>query len=311
MPTLPSSDFMPDAFIADIKAAALAIGAPFSESATRRMLAVYEKPFASGAVLWKTTDRPGDALSYRFYSRQRADTVAMAAQAGLIDPADPMGRLATAWSALNDGAPVQSCDFDADSGLAKTWIFLGGTMPLTAVLAADGVPAAVRKLEPALRERRLEHVRYTAVDYRHHTVNLYFRVKGPFSADHLSGIAELASSPAADPAIVEEMSAFLPRKDFLAATTIDIRSGDVERVAFYATQLPHDQFPALRDRLSRFFSSTPSYDDHDINIIAWSFGARGTYMKAERSWFGKVASLLRRADVLVSAGDQEDPALHA
>jgi 4-hydroxyphenylpyruvate 3-dimethylallyltransferase len=309
MHPLPTEDFMPRRFVSDIEETASAIGAPFSREVTRRMLDTYAEGFATGAVLWKTTSRPGDALSYRFYSRRRWDTMGIATRAGLVTPGSPLSELVTSWSGLNDGQPVQSCDFDADSGLAKAWVFLGATVPLSEVLGAQGVPQRVLDLAPTLREHGLERVRYTAVDFRHSTVNVYFRVQGPFSAEHLRKIAGLAHSPDADEALFEEIRARMPRKDYVAGVTISLDRGRIERVAVYAADLPKDQLPSTSSRITRFFSAAPSYDEREVNVVAWSFGPQGHYVKAERSWFGNLASLFKRADVLVSGGDQTDQAL--
>jgi 4-hydroxyphenylpyruvate 3-dimethylallyltransferase len=311
MNTLPSAVPTPEQFLDDVHTAALRVGAPFSDSATRRMRELFAEGFTTGAALWKTTDRPGDALSYRFYSRRRTDTVDLARRAGLIAGEQAaLGTLVTSWSALNGGAPVQSCDFDASSGLAKTWIFLAGTLSLDEVLGAPDVPESLRRLAPKLRDQGLEHVRYCAVDYPHRSANLYFRVRGPFSAAQLTGITALAGVPRQPLRKVAELAEYLPRGDYVAAVTIGIGTGDVERVAFYATQLPDDDLPILDQRLTRFFTSVPSHDERAVNVVAWSFGAQGTYMKAERSWFGDVASIFRRATVLVSGTAETDATLH-
>lgn len=299
----------PERFVDDVRATAAAIGAPFSEPVTRRMLDVFGEGFSTGGVLWKATSRPGDALSYRFYSRRRTDTLQIASQAGLIAPASPLGSAVAACSALDAGAPVQSCDFDANGGLAKSWVFLGRTIPLAEVLAAPGIPRAVRDLAPVLHDHGLDYVRYTAVDYRHETVNLYFRVRGPFSAEHAVRICSLAgAAPAARP-LVDEIGAFLPKGDYVAAVTVAAGDGTVERVALYATGLAEGTLPPVGDRLTRFLAAAPSYDPSPVTVVAWSFGPSGPYIKAERSWYGNVAALFRRADVLVSGSDRADAAL--
>jgi 4-hydroxyphenylpyruvate 3-dimethylallyltransferase len=311
MNVLPPAVPTPEQFVDEVRTAASRVGAPFSASVTRRMREVFAEGFTSGAALWKTTNRPGDDLSYRFYSRRRTDTVDTAQCAGLL-PGEKaaLGTLVTSWSALNGGAPVQSCDFDAAGGLAKTWIFLGGTLPLDEVLSAPDVPGSLRRLAPKLRDRGLEHVRYCAVDYARRSANLYFRVRGPFSASQLSGITSLAGVPRQPAKKVAELAEYLPQGDYVAAVTIGIHTGVVERVAFYATQLPDDGLPVLDQRLTRFFASVPSHDERAVNVVAWSFGAQGAYMKAERSWFGNVASIFRRATVLVSGSDETDATLH-
>jgi 4-hydroxyphenylpyruvate 3-dimethylallyltransferase len=312
MNALPSAVPAPEQFLDDVRTAAARVGAPFSDSATRRMREIFAEGFTTGAALWKTTNRPGDTLSYRFYSRRRTDTVGIAERAGLMPHGEQaaLGALVTSWSALNGGAPVQSCDFDASGGLAKTWIFLAGTLPLDEVLGAPDVPGSLRRLSPRLRDQGLEHVRYCAVDYPHRSANLYFRVRGPFSTSQLDAITSLAGAAHQPTRKVAELAEYLPRGDYVAAVTVGTDTGVVERVAFYATQLPDDGLPALDPRLARFFASVPCYDERAVNVVAWSFGAHSAYLKAERSWFGDVAGIFRRATVLVSGSDETDASLH-
>lgn len=300
MEPLPTGRLTPEHFLEDVREAASVLGAPFSESKTREMREVFTEGFTTGAALWKTTNRPNDTLSYRFYARRRTNTVKIATQAGLIgENTAPLGNLVTSWSALNDGKPVQSCDFDAESGLAKSWVFLGATLALEDILAAPGVPARLRGLAPALRDHGLDRVRYTAVDYRHRSANLYFRVPGSLSARQLTGITSLTGKPERSRERVQELAAFLPPVDYVTGLTVGLDSGAVERVAFYASQLPDEALPALGPRLTRFFESVPSHDPHPVNVVAWSFGPNGMYVKAERSWFGDVAGLFRLAGVVV------------
>lgn len=118
--------FSPTQFLEDTQSTAAAIGAPYSEATTLKVLETYAQSFRDGAVLWRSTDRPGDALNYRFYERKPVDTVSIAVQAGLLAPDNPMIELIQSWSSLYDGAgtPEQSCDFDAKSGLVSSQSFL-------------------------------------------------------------------------------------------------------------------------------------------------------------------------------------------
>ncbi|MFJ4827648.1 aromatic prenyltransferase [Streptomyces bacillaris] len=49
-------------FLADLRTTAAALGAPYSEAVTNRVLDAYASAFHEGAVLWRTTDRPGAGL---------------------------------------------------------------------------------------------------------------------------------------------------------------------------------------------------------------------------------------------------------
>jgi 4-hydroxyphenylpyruvate 3-dimethylallyltransferase len=178
-------------------------------------------------------------------------------------------------------------------------VFLGASLPLNDVLAAPDVPESLRNLAPALLDHGLDHVRYTAVDYQHRSVNLYFRVREPFSARQLTAITSLTGMPERSVERAQQLAAFLPPRDHVMGLTFGLEHGTVERVAFYASQLPDDALPTLGPRLTRFFTSIPSHDPHPVNVVAWSFGLRGAYVKAERSWFGDVAGLFRFAGVVV------------
>lgn len=79
-------NFSPERFLRDVKRICLAIDAPFSEATTRAVIEVYSRSFHNGAVLWRATNRQGDALNFRFYERRPIDTVGIAIQAGLLEP---------------------------------------------------------------------------------------------------------------------------------------------------------------------------------------------------------------------------------
>ncbi|MEV4258560.1 aromatic prenyltransferase [Spirillospora sp. NPDC049652] len=81
--------FSPEQFLIDARTTADAIGAPYSETVTRAVLDAYPDGFRNGAVLWRTTDRPGAPLNYRFYERRRTDTVGAAVRAGLLAAEPP------------------------------------------------------------------------------------------------------------------------------------------------------------------------------------------------------------------------------
>jgi 4-hydroxyphenylpyruvate 3-dimethylallyltransferase len=297
-------------FLEDIRTTAAAVGAPFSAPVTRKVLEVYAESFATGAVLWKATDRPGDSLSYRFYSNQPTDTVALALRAGLLDPAHPLIPLVRSWSALYGGVPEQSCDFDAGRGLVKTWLFLGGTRPLADVLGAEGVPDSLRRHAPSFHQLGLNHVRFTAIDYRHDTINLYFRVAGSFTPLQGARIAAVAHAPPPPPWQVAELLEFLPQGAYMVAVTVSVRTGEPKRVCFYAPKLSAGRLPSVGKQLARFFAEAPCYDEDEVNVGAWSFGgAGGTYRKGERSCFGDLGATFRRWGAFFSGDSQVDPVL--
>lgn len=307
---VPAHRFSRDRFTADLRTTATAIGAPYREDVTTAVLDAYEPAFHEGAVLWRTTDRPGSGLDYRFYSRRPTDTVAIAQRAGLLAADDELAGLVQAWSGLYGGTPEQSCDFDAAYGLTKTWVYLTGTRPVDDVLDVPEVPEAVRRLAPVFHRLGLDHVRHVAVDYRHRRVNLYFRARGPIDREQCRRFTALAGAVPPETHRYEDMAGFLSRGAYTFSVTVCPTSGAVERVAFYALKLPEGQFPVLGERLRTFFSTAPSYDPVDMNAVAWSFGAGdATYVKAERSHCGDLVALIRGWNTFFSQSQTTDPAL--
>ncbi|MGW7544283.1 aromatic prenyltransferase [Streptomyces sp. NPDC054770] len=305
-----SCEFSQSRFLEDIRTTAEAIDAPFSYATTRAVLDAYGPAFSEGAVLLRTTDRTGDDLNYRFYARRPMDTVTVARRAGFIAADDALGDLVQSWSELYDGTPEQSCDFDADRGLTKTWVYLNGTRPLDDVLGVTGVPSLIRERGPAFHRLGLDYVRHVSVDYHRGTVNLYFRAPGPISEAQCARFTALAGAAMPDDRLFKEMATFLSRGAYTFAVTISPATGWTERVAFYALKLPEGRFPTIGGRLSRFFETAPSYDIEDMNAVAWSFGSgSGTYIKAERSYCGDLISLIKGWNTFFSQSNTIDPAL--
>lgn len=294
MGSLDSGTFSPSAFLQDVRRVCETVGAPFSEANTRKVLDVYGPNFRRGAVLWRITDRPGDVVNYRFYERASTDTVTPAVEAGMLDPRNPMLPLFKSWGSLYGGTPEQSCDFDAERGLAKAWIYLGGMRPLNDILDAPHVPDSVRRHRQIFQDLGLTVVRHVAVDYCSHTVNIYFRAPGPLTLTQAARYCALVGSPPPSAAEMEEMSHFLNPTGFTFSVTMDYYTGSISRIAFYALRLAPGKFPSLNNRLSIFFKEAPSLDEEEMNAIAWSFGLGGKrYIKAERSYCGELVPLMK------------------
>jgi 4-hydroxyphenylpyruvate 3-dimethylallyltransferase len=289
-----SFQFSPAQFLRDMKVTADAIGAAYSEPVTRTVLGAYAGGFRAGAVLWRTTDRPSDALNYRFYERRPTDSIGTAIRAGLLDPNNTMTGLISSWSSLYGGTSTELCDFDAEHGIAKTWVYLGGMRPVEHVLGAPGVPWALRRHERRFRALGLACVRHVAVDYRGNTANLYFRTSGKITRDQSERFVSLANGKRPGPSLFSEMERFTPPDGYTFSVTMAVGNGDIQRVGFYALKLPAGRLPTIGQRLATFFQSAPSRDDEEMNAIAWSFGPDGKdYIKAERSYCGRLVALMK------------------
>jgi isopentenyl-diphosphate delta-isomerase len=297
-------------FLDDIRTTAHALDAPFSEHVTRRALDTFADNFSDGATVWKTTERPGDHLCYRFFARTRNDTIAAALRAGALARETDCTRLMRYWTDAHPGAS-QSCDFDALNGLAKTWLYLGGMRPATKVLGHAFVPDALRGRLGVFHAARFDYLRFVAVDHRHSSANLYFRTRGPITAARLGEILDLVGALPPAAALADENRGFVP-EDFCVAVTVSLRTGKLERACFYALDIPADRPPALPERISRFFAKAPCYDAHAVNVVGWSFGpSGGTYIKAERGYVGDMAALLTDWDCYFSGSTQKDVVLAA
>ncbi|KAF7885732.1 uncharacterized protein EAF02_004241 [Botrytis sinoallii] len=285
-----TSKFDQSRFLNDIRILSAAINAPYSESTTRKILSVFSDSFHDGVVLWRVTDRLGDALNYRFYSRRPIDTVAIASSAGILSPdvVSTLGKLVTSWSSLYDGLPEESCDFDAEKGLVKAWVYMRGMRPLSDILSAKGVPESLIQHEERFKALELEKVRHVAVDYQKGTVNLYFRAQGPISLQQATSFNALAGAEPPSQTQFFEMQEFLNAVGYTFAVTIKVDSGEIERVGYYALKLPDraaKKWPAINAQLENFVQFAPSYDREEMNAVAWSLeGKEVCQVREELLW---------------------------
>ncbi|MGW8450808.1 4-hydroxyphenylpyruvate 3-dimethylallyltransferase NovQ [Streptomyces niveus] len=292
MPALPmNQEFDRERFRVDLRATAAAIGAPVTPRVTDTVLETFRDNFAQGATLWKTTSQPGDQLSYRFFSRLKMDTVGRAVDAGLLDGTHPTVPIVEDWSDLYGGTPVQSADFDAGRGMAKTWLYFGGLRPAEDILSVPALPAPVQARLKDFLGLGLAHVRFAAVDWRHRSANVYFRGQGPLETAQFARVHALSGGtpPAAD--VVAEVLAYVP-EDYCVAITLDLHTGAIDRVCFYALKVPKDARPRVPARIATFLEVAPSHDPEECNVIGWSFGRSGDYVKAERSYTGNMTEIL-------------------
>lgn len=288
------SKFDPVRFLTDFKKTADAIGSAYSESSILKALETFKVCFRDGAVIWRTTNRDGDPVNYRFYLRRRLDTIEIATRAGYLEPDNQMARLITSWSALYKGDTEQWCDFHPETGLAKTWVNLKGRRPVDDILNAPEVPDSVRAHGPKFHSLGLELVRFLAVDYEGSTMNLYFTAPGPVSETQATQYTALAQCKPPTKEEFQDMRSFLNPQGFAFAVTMEYKTGAIKRVAFYALSLPQNRLPTVNDRVTTFFTAAPSYDKQQTKNVAWSYGVGDKkYMKAESSYVGELATVLK------------------
>ncbi|KAI0814245.1 prenyltransferase-like protein [Xylaria sp. FL0064] len=291
------SVFASGQFVTDYKKTADLLGAPYSEDILQATLTNFPGLFEQGSVSWRATSRENDQLNYRFYIPSNVDTISLAAKAGYIDPNQPMARLAKSWSNLFNGEPAEWCDFDSESGLAKTWILLKGLRSVDDLLDADAVPESTRAHRETFHKLGLKYCHFVAVDHHSGSLNLYFTVPGPITEAQAAAYTALAG---ASPPTVEEfadMRKYVPEHRFAFAVTIQGDTGKIKRVSIYALNIPEGPLPATcNDRLHRFFAEAPCYDKQQTRTIGWSYGnGNSKYMKGEASYTGELQNFVKNS----------------
>ena len=283
------SKFLPSRFLEDVRKTAAAIGAPFSESVTLKVLDTFADQFNDGVVVLRTTNQPVARLDYRVLMLRKADMLALAESAGFVERGDVLSGLITLWSSLYGGIPEASCDFDASKGLSKVWLFFGAIRPMDEILLAPGLPESISRHRPLFHSLGLTNIQHVAVDYHRRSLNLYFDYKGVTTLDRAAGLTKLAKADPPDPALLKQMNEYLSPDGHPFAVTMTL-DGTIHRVCFYAIQHVEGSAQKLDPVLNTFWSAAPCYDDIDFKGLGWSFGGN-PYLKAEQGYCGNVVSI--------------------
>ncbi|MGX7828838.1 aromatic prenyltransferase [Actinokineospora sp. 24-640] len=283
--------FDEDAFVRDLTSATAAVGAPVVPETAAAAFSAFPGHFRDGTVLWRTTDRPGDPLSYRLFPTSHIDTTAVAVDRGLVPADHPLLPLAWAWAELYDGATLHSCSFDSDFGLTKTWFYFGHRRPAGEILTAPGVPRGLAAREGGYVAEDLRLISFAAVDWRLGTVVLDFDVPGGLTRPDLDRYVDMAGSePVPDETadvVVKNIS-----RDYCVALAVDPADGSGFDAGFSVLDFPADSLPALPERIAAFFGDIPVHAADAFTVLGWSFGQKGRYMKAERQYRGDIRTVL-------------------
>ncbi|KAJ0416700.1 prenyltransferase-like protein [Aspergillus carlsbadensis] len=298
--------FSQSRFLSDLQTACKALNTPYSEPTTLTILKIFAASFARGAVLFRTTDQPNGPLNYRVYERESIDMVSLATEAGLLARNSPLGELVQTWSSLYGTESHQLADFDTAKGLVKFWVFLGGIRPLDEVLNVPSVPECIRRYKTLFESLNLTGVRHTAVDLEKASMNLYFRTPPNLSRDDMDQYTSLAGADRMPDPLFEEINAHFPKSGGTFAVTMDMATGRICRVAFYALRLEESNLPpsAISGRIKAFFQVCPSYEIDEMKALAWSFGdGEKRYVKAEHGYTGDLVGLIRGWGTRMSCGE--------
>ncbi|MFI1397964.1 aromatic prenyltransferase [Streptomyces sp. NPDC020681] len=280
-----------ESFATDLTRATATVGAPTDAGVAEQAFKAFRPDFTTGTVLWRCTDRSGDPLSFRLFPLEPVNTQARAISAGLLDQRHPLMPLATSWSTLYDANTQHSYAFDSDFGLTKTWIYFGSRRPAAEILSAPSVPRAIARRGAEFHERGLRDISFAAIDWRYNTVVLDFDISGPLTPESLASLVATTGAPAVSARTADTVLAYISR-DHCVALAVDPANGYAVDCGFSVMDVPTAKLPRLPARLEAFFADAPTHAKDEFNVVGWSFGKKGPYMKAERQYHGDIRALL-------------------
>lgn len=281
-------------------------GLALLQAYVRAVIAAYSQNFREGAIVLRATSRSNDALNFRFYERRPVEVLRIAEDAELLAPNNPLATLLDAWSTPSirsflwgrqqqTPSPRQSCDFDPVRGLVKARASMGYMEHLFNLLRKGDVPKPIMAYEKLFNSLGLTDVRHVAVDFYSNTVDMYFAVDGPMTGDRATWFAAIAGYDYDLDAVERaDQIDWLPRDCFPLAVTIDLATGEIKKVAWYALGLSMNNRPALGERLEKFLKEAPDYDVEPFIGVGWSFGpGQKKCIIVEKSYSGGVVDLMR------------------
>lgn len=292
------ADFVFEVYLQHIAQTAELLGAPHDPELCRRVVIAFGPSFSNQVLQWKTTDRPGDGLYYRFLSTDTFDCVERAQQHGLIQSRlEPLLNLQREALEHFPQAVRSGADFEASRGLAKVWTFTSPIF-LNQLLELQSVPESLRLNQPKLERMGLNTVGFLASDFLSESMNVYF----PWH-HHQRDRAWLEQmqecfpgcGPPAD--LVLEM---IDSQDEISGLgmTFDWRRPEPLRWCIYCFAVPFGQsrpqvrLPRLSPRLQTLVDRAPTLNERPVYHLAWSFGPAGPYQKLEKNYAGDVDHFL-------------------
>lgn len=279
-------------FLSEFTTLCHSLDAPCSQQTTKQILAAFDEYLDEAYVWLRCTSKSAGVVNFRLaFFGTWIDTISIAAQNGWIDLDDWLPKVAASWS-LRQSAK-QWCDFDPSRGLAKTWIYFQHLQAVEDILRTPGLPAAVAARLPDLQTVGLDRVTYAAVDYSNRSMNVYFIVPGGLTPELAATYAALAGSNPPSEADLQIMSDLM-KPAFTWGVTIELETGNIARVAFYAAVKDGASFSPLNERMRKFFAEAPWHDPQNLYIVAWSYGAGDseTYHKGKASYAGYSEELM-------------------
>jgi Aromatic prenyltransferase Orf2 len=291
----------------DIVGSAALVGAPADPALVRRVLDAFRLGFSESAVEFRTTSRAeGEReLSYRYVALGESHFPGRPNPRGLdpscVDPwliARAQGLLVERGHVIERLLPALTSRFrvggwgvDAGAayGVEKLWPFLAAAYPIERALRVAELPAAVAAHREYYARHALSHFSILALDYRHHTVNLYFMVRpGSLRVDQLG-------------AMIADLGMSLPERAVLEYNTgcvainltFSYTSPTVERLCFYVPALDANAVPTREHPIfARVVEEFPVAASQRMFVVGHTFARRSTYVKLEVDYSGTTLGCL-------------------
>lgn len=291
----------------DIVSSAALVGAPADAALVRRVVEAFRLGFTEAAVEFRTTSRAeGEReLSYRYVALGESHFPGRPTPPGVdpsgIDPwpvARDQGLLVERGHVIERLLPTLTSRFrvggwgvDAGAayGVEKLWPFLAAAYPVERVLEVEEMPAAVAAHRDFYARHALSHFSILALDYRHHTVNLYFMVRpGSLRVDQVS-------------AMIADLGFALPERSVLEYNTgcvainltFSYTSPTAERLCFYVPALDPSGVPTREHPIfARVVEGFPVAASRRMYVVGHTFARRGSYVKLEVDYSGTTLGCL-------------------
>ncbi|MEP6923985.1 MAG: aromatic prenyltransferase [Pyrinomonadaceae bacterium] len=284
--------YQAERFYQHLRSAAEALGADFSESATKQALEVFDEEFSTCVVQTKAGSKPKTGLYYRFFYKGPNDLTQRAQGAGMIaEGQSPIVTLQNEILTAFPRATRAGLDFDAGFGLAKVWTFTGGPVPFEQFQRVSAIPQSVRDHAAFFAKHDLKDVFFVASDYQKQTMNVYFgwdplcRTKEWLE----TMMEETDSFPLSEETCREILES--QANSAGVGMTFSWQRPELLRWSLYSLDVPYDQssdrkvrLPQLPQRLNTFRQQAPTLNESPQFNVAWSFGREGYYLKLEKSY---------------------------
>ncbi|MEY9706410.1 aromatic prenyltransferase [Bradyrhizobium diazoefficiens] len=276
----------------DIVSAAKLADAPFDHGKIQSVVEAFEPYFSGSSVSFRTSTKARRELNVRYVELEKPhDPYRLAITHDLIRPAgQPIDELTRE---IQSSYPVlgYGVDLGAGYGLEKIWPFFPHQpQPLERACAMRSLPAAVSDFAGVMAKYDLGEVTIFGLDYRHHTVNLYFlKPPGYFAPERLAAMIGEFGFEVPNDELLRHCSTAVP-----IYLTFSWTSPRVERLCFAAVAPTPSAVPThLHPVIARYVAGAPFVTERHLFIYNVTMATDGNFIKIENDYTGSMADLMR------------------